>query len=96
LLRYDRFRPQEKIPTNITLPSSGSKNKPSKKPTEADRKLSLLPVSADFLLGLFFSPQDGGDIILRNARLSLNYTALQPRRLYSLKNGVFEVLHNEQ
>jgi hypothetical protein len=38
---------------------------------------------AGFLLALPFEPEDGGDILLRNIWLSLNYTALQPkRRLY--------------
>jgi hypothetical protein len=34
-----------------------------------------------FLLGLLFSPEDGGDIFLKNiSQLSTDYTALYPRR----------------
>jgi hypothetical protein len=37
--------------------------------------------AAGFLLGLFFDPEDGGDMFLRNVgRLSKNYTALYPKR----------------
>jgi hypothetical protein len=32
-----------------------------------------------FLFGLLFNPESGGDMLLWNSRLSLNYTALQPR-----------------
>jgi hypothetical protein len=33
-----------------------------------------------FLLGLFFDPEDGGDIFLRNVgEISTDYTALYPR-----------------
>jgi hypothetical protein len=36
---------------------------------------------ADPMLGLFFNPEDGGDIVLRNVGwLSTEYTALYPRR----------------
>jgi hypothetical protein len=39
---------------------------------------------AGFLLGIFFSPEDGGDIFLRNVDyLLLNYTALYPRKYNS-------------
>jgi hypothetical protein len=44
-------------------------------------KLSLLPASAGFLLGLLFDPEDGGNVLLRNMVFSPNYTELQPRRL---------------
>jgi hypothetical protein len=39
---------------------------------------------AGILLCLFFDPEDGGDMFLRNVgRLSTDYTALYPRRKYS-------------
>jgi hypothetical protein len=47
-------------------------------------ELSLLPASAGFPLVLFFKPEDRGSMFLQNARLSLNYMVLQPRRPYSL------------
>jgi hypothetical protein len=48
---------------NMSPPSSGS-------------KLSLLPASASFFLGLLFDPERGDDIALLNLGFSLNYTAL--------------------
>jgi hypothetical protein len=41
--------------------TSGSNNKPSKKLAEFATGLH-----ADFLLGLFFDPEDGGDMYQRN------------------------------
>jgi hypothetical protein len=38
-----------------------------------------------FYLGLLFHPEDDGDMFVRNAGLSLNYTALETRRPYSLE-----------
>jgi hypothetical protein len=39
-----------------------------------------------FLLGLFFNPEDGGNMFLQNVGLlSTNYTALYPRRWKSPK-----------
>jgi hypothetical protein len=40
--------------------------------------------SSIFLLLLFLCPEDGGDMILRNVRLSPNYAVLQPRQSYYL------------
>jgi hypothetical protein len=57
-----------------TSPSSRSKNKPA-------RALFVTCFYAGFLLGLFFNPEDGRDMFLRNVgRLSTGYTALYPRR----------------
>jgi hypothetical protein len=39
--------------------------------------------SNGFLLGLLFDPEDEKDIFLQNIELSLTYTALKPRILYS-------------
>jgi hypothetical protein len=47
---------------NISPPSSGSKCKPSKK-----------PAAVGFSLALFFYPEDGGDMFLKNVGLSRNY-----------------------
>jgi hypothetical protein len=76
------------IAGNISPPSSGLKSKSSKKLTETDGKLrsfhlKLQPVSDGSLLGIFFGPQDGGDMFLQYIGLSPNYTALQPRKLYT-------------
>jgi hypothetical protein len=40
--------------------------------------VTLPPVSADFLIGLFYNPENGGEVFLRNIRVSPHYTALQP------------------
>jgi hypothetical protein len=45
---------------------------------QADRLLLV-----GFWLDLLFVSEDGGDIFLRNARFSSNYTALQPKGQYS-------------
>jgi hypothetical protein len=52
----------------MSPPSSRSKNKPRKKST-----CHLL--HADFLLGLFLDPEDGGDMFLFN-----DFTALYPTK----------------
>jgi hypothetical protein len=41
---------------------------------------AISALSAGFSLGLHFDLEDGGDTFLLNLGLSLNYTALQPRR----------------
>jgi hypothetical protein len=43
----------------------------------------LLLASTSFLLGIIFDPGNRGNMSLQNVRLSLNYTASKPRRLYT-------------
>jgi hypothetical protein len=43
--------------------------------------MSLSPVYAGLLLGSLFDPEDGGYVVLENARMSTNYKPLQTRRL---------------
>jgi hypothetical protein len=62
---------------NIMSPSSGL-SKLRKKPAETGGKLVSL-------LSLLFETEDGGDIFLRIVELCPNYTVLQPRINYSLK-----------
>jgi hypothetical protein len=47
-------------------------------------KGSLVPAYTDFVLGLLFDPKNGGDMFLKNVRLSPNCVVLQPRRLLFL------------
>jgi hypothetical protein len=66
-------------------PRSGSKSKQSKKPAEADGKLSQLsfpPASAGFLFGLLFDPEGGGDMSFRSFPLSPNQHLPQPSRCF--------------
>jgi hypothetical protein len=42
--------------------------KQNKKSAEADGKLSY-PASTGFFLGVFFDPENGGDMFLRNVEL---------------------------
>jgi hypothetical protein len=45
---------------------------------------------AGFLFGLFFDPEDGGDMFLRNVvRFSTNYAASTPRRYSSSRISLF-------
>jgi hypothetical protein len=55
-LKVNRFR------RNMSRLSSGSKNKPSKISVSS---AACYLLHAGFLLGLFFEPEDGGDIFLR-------------------------------
>jgi hypothetical protein len=54
----------------MVLQSSGYKSQPGRKPAEGDN-IDFSP-SASLLLGLFFDPEEGGDISLRS-------TLLEPR-----------------
>jgi hypothetical protein len=54
----------------------GRKNELSRKPA-----LNYVAIKAGFLFGLFFYPEDGGDMFFRNVGWhSTDYTALYPRR----------------
>jgi hypothetical protein len=64
LLGYNAVLSVESKPTFrrlISPPSSGQNNNPSKKPTSACYLLY-----AGFLLGIFFDPEDRGDMFLLN------------------------------
>jgi hypothetical protein len=52
--------------------------------TSAEQETSSSKCSYWYLAGLHFNSEDGGYMFLQNVGLSLNYMALQPRRLYSL------------
>jgi hypothetical protein len=56
-----------KFRRNMLLPSSGSKNKPSNK-----SDLIAACFHAGFLLGLFFDPEDRGDMVPPKRRLTFN------------------------
>jgi hypothetical protein len=47
--------------------------------TAIDKIIQVVSASACFLLVLFFDPDDGSDIFLRNTKLFPDYVALQPR-----------------
>jgi hypothetical protein len=49
----------------------------------------LLPASVDFLLDLFFDPDNGDDVFLKKVGLSPNNTALQYGKPYSSFIGRF-------
>jgi hypothetical protein len=55
---------------------------------EDRRSRAFFIFHADFLLGILFDPEDGGDIFLRNfGRFLMDYTALYPRRLNIQRDG---------
>jgi hypothetical protein len=61
---------------NISLPSSGSKSKPSEAPAEAGSPCT--PALFGFLLGFLFYTEDGGNIFLWTVRLSMNDRCSNP------------------
>jgi hypothetical protein len=66
----------------VSLPPSGQKNKPSKKPAETGGKIG-------FFLD-FFDPEDGSNMFLRNVGgLLPTYTSLQP---HNIEIVIFTVL----
>jgi hypothetical protein len=66
------FKDSQTLQRNISSPSSVSKSKPSKKPTEAG-----------FSLGIPFNSEHAGDMLLQNVGMCSNYRALQPTTMYS-------------
>jgi hypothetical protein len=65
LLGYNAVQPveiQQTFRKKISPTFSGSKNSPSKNPEGSAIYLLLV----DLLIGLFFDPEDGGDMFLRN------------------------------
>jgi hypothetical protein len=46
------------------------------RPVRGDNKLNLPPASTGFIFALLFCPEDGGNMFLREFRLSPNYTAI--------------------
>jgi hypothetical protein len=67
----------------------------SKKPSEEGNNLSFCHTSAGFLLGIFFEPEDGGDISLRNVSLSPKYISLEPKTSYCSHNRSENLLSNK-
>jgi hypothetical protein len=43
--------------------------------------LTSFSISAGLLLGLFFDPEDEGNVFIRNVALPRNYTVLQQKNL---------------
>jgi hypothetical protein len=74
---------------NKSPPSSGSKNKPSKKPAWNRYCSAYYLFHSTFLLALFFNPEDGDDMFLQNVGwLSTAYMVLYPRRQFFISNTV--------
>jgi hypothetical protein len=62
----------------------GRKISSARNQRESRWQAELLSLPPAFLLIIFFHPEDGGDMLLRNVGwLSTDYTALYPRRQYS-------------
>jgi hypothetical protein len=74
---------------NISPPSSWQRINRAEKSVKAGGKLSHL-FHSGFLFSLFFDPEDGGDMFVRNiGLLSTDYTTLFPRRQNSSQESVF-------
>jgi hypothetical protein len=95
---------QPDISEEYRFPSSVSKNKPSKNPTEAGGKrrepgvkdTSSVPLPCNLLL-MFLSwitlrAWRGGNIFLQNARFSPNYSALQSKRPLASNNTILRTI----
>jgi hypothetical protein len=54
-----------------------------RKKTDVSEKRSLPPVSAGFLLGVYFGAEYGGYMFLRNAGLFPNYAELDARGMHT-------------
>jgi hypothetical protein len=82
-----QFGEIRKFQRNISSPSSGSKSKPSKKPTGAGGMLRLPNVSVCFLLSLLFDTEDRSDMFLQNvgSLIGLNGVISQKMEVLQLK-----------
>jgi hypothetical protein len=78
-----------KLTFNSRVPSSVQSRPTFRRNTSIfSRSLLATCFHAGFFLDLFFDPEDGGDMLLRNVGwLSTDYTALYPRRYVSQPYG---------